>query len=110
LWIQFFSDKTFLHSASSSHVSKKNATFKFKGNEDIFTLEDESTCTHTRYSPTYLTQTELKNNSIIGNVTQYGRIMRKTRVNINSMYKVNLLLNQKYGSGGPHCLAMVTQK
>jgi len=74
------------HSASSSHVSKKNVT-KFKGNEDIFTLEDESTCTHTGYSPTYLTQTELKNNSIIRNVTQYGRIMRKMRVNINSMYK-----------------------
>jgi len=66
--------------------------------------------THTEYSPTYLTQTELKNNSIIGNVTQHGRIMRKTRVNINSMYKVNLVLNQKYGSGDPQCLAMATHK
>jgi len=37
-----------LYSASSSHVSKKNVAFKFKGNEDIFTLEDESsTCAHT---------------------------------------------------------------
>jgi len=80
-------DKALLHSASSSHVSKKNVTFKFKKNEDIFTIEDESTRTHTWYSPTYLTPRELKNNSIIGNITQYGRIMRTIRVNINSMYK-----------------------
>jgi len=53
LRIQFFLDKMLLHSANSSHVSKKNVTFKFKGNEDISHLKMKAH-THTYRVQPYL--------------------------------------------------------